>query len=115
MILEIKDKDTAKAVEVLNEVGVDMILRSDEEATWLGDSLLQALFELSEMPDEMNEEIIDKIPKMVSELDWLLYEDGNAKLSLIDELRRKFFAGYLRKKIVEISEDNGVVSIFKRI
>lgn len=115
LIIVIKDKDTTKAIEALIEGGMEIIVRSDEEVTWIGDSLLQALYELSELPDEMNEEMIDKVPKMVSELDWLLFEGGDAKLSLVDELRREFFAGYLRKKIVEISEDNGVVSIFKKM
>lgn len=115
LILEIKDKDTIKAIEALNEVGVAAIIRKDEEATWIGDSLLQALFELSEMPDEMDEELRKDVPKMVSELDWLLYEGGSARLNLIDGLRKEFFAGYVRDRVVENAEQNGVISIFKRM
>lgn len=115
LIIEIQDKDTIKAIEALNEVGIETRVRSDEEVSWIGDSILQALYELSELPDEMDEEMFGEIPKMVSELDWLLFEGENAKLSLIDGLRREFFAEYLRKKIAELYEDKGVVSIFKRM
>ena len=55
------------------------------------------------------------IPRMASEIEWMLYEGGSAKLSLMDQLRKDFFYSYVRKRLFEISCEKGVVSIFTKL
>jgi hypothetical protein len=115
MILDIKDQDTLKALEALEKSGIKVKVRDDREVTWIGDSLLQALFEVSEIADEVSEDIITDIPKMASEIEWMLFEGGSAKLLLMDQLRKDFFNNYVRKRIIEMSNERGVVSIFTKL
>lgn len=115
MILDIKDQDTLKAIEALEKYGIKVKVRDDREVTWIGDSLLQALFEVSEIADEVSEDIITDIPKMASETEWMLFEGGSAKLLLMDQLRKDFFNNYVRKRIIEMSNERGVVSIFTKL
>ena len=115
MILDIRDQYTIKAIEALEGSGINVKVRDDREVTWIGDSLLQALFEVSEIADDTKEDLVINIPKMASEIEWMLYEGGSAKLSLLDELRKEFFNHYVRKRIVEMSREEGVVSIFTRL
>ncbi|MFH5836713.1 hypothetical protein ACHAL6_11635 [Proteiniclasticum sp. C24MP] len=115
MIIEIKDYDTVEAVRALEELNINFKIRDDREVSWIGDSLLQALFDITEVGDDVRDDLIMNIPKMAAEIDWMLYEGGSAKLTLIDGLRKEFFYNYLRRRIQEISKENGVVSIFTRL
>jgi len=115
MILEIRDKDTVQALECLTEVGITAKVRDDREVTWIGDSLLQALFDVSESADDSKEDLSYDIPQMAAEIEWVLYEGGDAKLSIMDEMRKEYFYRYVRKRIVEMSDEKGVVSIFKKL
>jgi len=115
MILEIRDKDTLQALECLTEVGITAKVRDDREVTWIGDSLLQALFDVSETEDDMKDDIAYDIPQMASEIEWILFEGGDAKLSLMDELRKEYFYRYVRKRIIEMNNEKGVISIYTKL
>jgi len=115
MILEINDQDLLQALEALSEVGIAATVRDDREVTWVGDSLLQALFEFSEIADELRDDLFIDIPKMASDIEWMLFEGESSKLILMDQMRKEFFYGYVRKRLLEMSREKGVVSIFTKL
>ncbi|MGB4588932.1 MAG: hypothetical protein WBI17_06820 [Clostridiaceae bacterium] len=111
MILEIKDQDTFQTLEVLSEEGIVVKVRDDREVTWVGDSILQALFEVSVVADDLDM----YIPKISSEIEWMLFEGGNAKLLLLDHRRKEFFSNYVRKRLSEMIREKNVISIYTKI
>lgn len=73
------------------------------------------LYVITEVGDDVRDDLIMNISRMAAEIDWMLYEGGSAKLTPIDRLRKEYFYNYVRRRIQEMSKERGVVSIFRRI